>query len=193
MFCFLLLFVLFCLVCCLPFGGEQIASRLNYQRIVSVYWIIYLVFICSSLFGLHLPSLFLCKTGANLFLASPGSRERPPGQRFIFVQRRAASRVRAIFASKKMSPVRHCDEWQSPTTEPGFRLNALALPVARRHPGSVAPNFSGLKAVASTTPPLEQPPLNFSDVPRIQAVSSQTYRTATGRSGSARNGRSGPG
>src|SRR6185369_610379 len=80
--CLVWLFWLVWFIAC-TFGGEQIASRLSYQLIVSVYWIIYLVFICSSLFGIHLPVLFLCKTGANLFLASFGSRERPAGQRFI--------------------------------------------------------------------------------------------------------------
>src|SRR5882724_3887791 len=34
--CFVSFCCLFCLVYCLPFGGEQIASRLNDQRIVSV-------------------------------------------------------------------------------------------------------------------------------------------------------------
>src|SRR6266498_1654897 len=81
--CFVSFCCLFCLVWFMAchFGGEQIASRINYQRIVSVYWLIYLVFICSSLFVLHLPGLFLCTTGANLFLASPESTERPPGRR----------------------------------------------------------------------------------------------------------------
>src|SRR5258708_39645359 len=85
------------------------------------YWFIYLVFMCSSLFVLHLPGSFLCITGANLFLTSPESTERPPSQTFIFVQRRAASSVRAFPASKKMSPVRHRDEWQAPTTAPDCR------------------------------------------------------------------------
>src|SRR6266498_5394002 len=122
--CFVSFCCLFCFVWFMAchFGGEQIASRINYQRIVSVYWLIYLVFICSSLVVLHLPGLFLCTTGANLFLASPDSAERASGQTFVFVQRRAASIVRAITASKKMSPVRHRDEWQSPKTAPGCRL-----------------------------------------------------------------------
>src|SRR5437660_3425574 len=48
-----------------------------------------------------LPVLFLCTTGANLFLASPESTERPPSQTFMFVQRRAASRVGAVPPSRK--------------------------------------------------------------------------------------------
>src|SRR6266498_4793561 len=121
--CFVSFCCLFCFVWFMAchFGGEQIASRINYQRIVSVYWLIYLVFICSSLVVLHLPGLFLCTTGANLFLASPDSTERPPSQTFIFVQRRAASRVRAILASKKMSPVRHRAEWPSKRKQKGRR------------------------------------------------------------------------
>src|SRR5258708_4116175 len=44
--------------------------------------------------------------------------DRTPAKTDVYIrsQRRAASRVRAIPASKKMSPVRHRDEWQSPMT-----------------------------------------------------------------------------
>src|SRR5438445_420281 len=51
--CFVSFCCLFCFVWFMAchFGGEQIASRINYQRIVSVYWIIYSVFICSLLGG----------------------------------------------------------------------------------------------------------------------------------------------
>ena len=75
------------------------------------------IVICPSVAGFG-PLHNRCQS----FLASIESTERPPSQTFIFVQRRAAPRVRAIPASKKMSPVRHRAEWQSPTTAPGCRL-----------------------------------------------------------------------
>jgi len=50
---------------------------------------------------LLLPGLFLCTTGANLFLASPESTKRLPSQTFIFVQSDAVSNVRVLPASKK--------------------------------------------------------------------------------------------
>jgi hypothetical protein len=50
---------------------------------------------------LPLPGLFLCTTGANLFLAWPELTERPPNQTFLFVQSDAVSNARVLPTSKK--------------------------------------------------------------------------------------------